>query len=112
MKEEGVVASGVALPATVPGVLGEAGASSGAREALEKAGRASGGAPCLGHRAHESRKAAACHAAAGVMQHEAEQGTGAKVKTLMCPERGVGEQGAADMMGLPTVPSQSPSSVT
>lgn len=69
--------------------------------------------PCtMGHRAHESRKAAACHAAAGVMQHKAEKGTGAKVKTLMCPERSVGEQGASVMMDLPTIPFQSPSSVT
>lgn len=73
MKDEGVMDS----PAPVPGVLGEAGASTGAREALGT-GRTGAGpaeaAPCLGQRAYESRKGAIYHPAADRMQHKAEHG--------------------------------------
>lgn len=86
MKDEGVMDS----PAPVPGVLGEAGASTGAREALGT-GRTGAGpaeeAPCLGQRAYESRKGAIYHPAADRMQHKAEP----RMKvSLEFPERRVG----------------------
>lgn len=108
MKEEGVVASGVDPSVPVPGVLGEAGASTGAREALRTRWGAPGVSPCLGQMACESKKAAVCHPAVGAVQHKAEhRARKTKMKALSFPERSVGGWDAADMMDLFTVPWQS-----